>query len=84
MVKHGVSNVEAESIFNDPYKLIRISNRSKEIRYLCTGRGIGGRILTNYFILRDAKVRIIGSRVARKEERERYLERKNLLCETHP
>ncbi|WP_215233557.1 BrnT family toxin [Dyadobacter linearis] len=70
--KHGISNLEAESIFKDPVKLVMISNRSKEVRFLCIGRSYLERILTSYFIIRDGKVRIIGTRIARQKEKEFY------------
>jgi uncharacterized protein len=74
VIKHGISNKEAESIFDDPLKLIIVSNRALEVRFLCVGKSNLNRILTSYFIVRNGKVRVIGTRVAREKEKERYLE----------
>ncbi|WP_192579164.1 BrnT family toxin [Dyadobacter aurulentus] len=73
--KHCISNLEAESIFKDPAKLVIISNRSREVRFLCIGRSYLSRMLTSYFIIRDGKVRIIGTRAARQKEKEMYNKR---------
>ncbi|TLV00027.1 BrnT family toxin [Dyadobacter luticola] len=75
--KHGITNRESESIFHDVGRVIRLSKRGSgtEVRYLCYGLSESGRILTAYFIVRNGKIRIIGTRVARKEEREYYKQR---------
>ena len=75
--KHGIGNGEAESTFRDKGRIVRLSRRGTgtEIRYLCYGISDLGRLLTAYFIVRDGKIRIIGTRVARKEEREYYQRR---------
>lgn len=70
--KHLITNTEAESIFVDPKRKYRISNRSDEIRFLCTGKSCSNKILTSYYTIRNGKVRIIGTRVARISERKRY------------
>jgi uncharacterized DUF497 family protein len=70
--KHRIENEEAETIFSDRDKLVIISHRSDEIRYLCVGISCEKRILTSYFLVRNGKIRIIGTRVARKSERENY------------
>lgn len=77
VVKHGITNQEAESIFGDSGRVVRLSKRGSrtEIRYLCFGRSSQSRILTAYFLVRNGKIRIIGTRVARQEERTYYLER---------
>jgi len=75
--KHGVANREAESVFYDKGRVVRLSKRGTgtEIRYLCYGISDLGRLLTAYFIVKNGKIRIIGTRVARKEEREYYQQR---------
>jgi uncharacterized DUF497 family protein len=70
--KHAIINLEAESIFKDPSRKILISNRLREVRFLCIGKSIANRLLTSYFLVRNGKVRIIGTRVSRKKERETY------------
>ena len=70
--KHLISNAEAESIFLDPKRKYRISHRANEIRFLCTGKSFSDKLLTSYYIIRNRKVRIIGTRVARISERKRY------------
>jgi uncharacterized DUF497 family protein len=75
--KHGITNFEAESLFYDKGRIVRLSKRGSgtEVRYLCYGISNSGRLLTAYFIIRNGKIRIIGTRVARKEEREYYQKR---------
>ncbi|WAC09549.1 BrnT family toxin [Dyadobacter pollutisoli] len=70
--KHLIENVEAESMFDDPKKLVIMSQRSREIRYLCIAKSNRNRLLSSYFIIRNGKVRIIGTRVARKSEKQDY------------
>ncbi|KQS33707.1 BrnT family toxin [Dyadobacter sp. Leaf189] len=74
--KHQILNIEAESTFRDLDRLILISNRSREVRFLCIGTSFLKRILTSYFLVRDGKVRIIGTRVAREKEKELYCKSK--------
>jgi len=69
VIKHGVSNDEAESIFFDRKKVIALSDQThSEIRYLCTGLSNQNRILTAYITLRGGLIRIIGTRPANKKE----------------
>ncbi|GAB3341731.1 hypothetical protein GCM10027299_56010 [Larkinella ripae] len=77
VIKHGVTNEEAESVFADSGRVIRLSKRGTptEIRYLCYGRSNQDRLLTAYFIVRHGKIRIIGTRVARREEKAYYEDR---------
>ncbi|WP_169739227.1 BrnT family toxin [Dyadobacter crusticola] len=74
--KHRIVNTEAESTFTDRDRLILISNRSREVRFLCIGTSFLKRVLTSYFLIRDGKVRIIGTRIARKKEKELYCKSK--------
>lgn len=73
--KHGITNQEAESSFLDTGRVLRLSKRGSktEIRYLCFATSNKARILTSYFLVRNGKIRIIGTRRARKEEKEFYL-----------
>ncbi len=73
--KHGVSSVEAESVFSDPklklYEDIKHSTE-KEKRFICYGKSRLHRILMIAFTLRKQKVRIISARSASKSERSAY------------
>jgi uncharacterized DUF497 family protein len=75
--KHGITNFEAESLFYDKGRIVRLSKRGSgtEVRYLCYGISNSGRLLTAYFIIRNGKIRIIGTRSARREEKEYYQKR---------
>ena len=72
--KHGITNQEAESIFSDAGKVVRLSRRGSgtEIRYLCYAISSANRVLTAYFLVRNGKIRIIGTRRSRKEEKDFY------------
>jgi uncharacterized DUF497 family protein len=74
LVKHGISNNEAQSVFNDNRKIIQadIKHSDVEIRYICIGLSFEGRILMTVFTIRRRRIRIISSRVANKKERIRY------------
>jgi uncharacterized DUF497 family protein len=74
-IKHGVSCVEAESVFYDQsYKLFKDEKHStaKEVRYILYGKGIENRVLMVGFTVRKGGVRIITARPASKKEREIY------------
>lgn len=73
--KHGVSTLEAESVFFDSnYKLFldRIHSTAKETRYILFGTSVENRILMVGFTLRALKVRVITARAASKKERVIY------------
>ncbi|WP_082213373.1 BrnT family toxin [Dyadobacter psychrophilus] len=70
--KHLITNAEAESIFLDPKRKYIISHRANEIRFLCIGKSFSNKILTSYYTIRNGKVRVIGTRVARITERQQY------------
>jgi len=74
-LKHGVSPLEAESVFFDPgYKLFDDLKHStpKERRLILYGKSCENRILMIGFTLRNGNVRIITARVASRKEREIY------------
>ena len=74
-VKHGVSQMEAESVFFDPeYKLFEDQKHStkKEKRFILFGKGIENRVLMIGFTMRRSKVRIITARPASRKERGIY------------
>lgn len=74
-LKHGVSSIEAESAFFDPfYKLFLDQKHStaKEQRYILYGKSLENRVLMVGFTLRGNKVRIITARAASRKERAIY------------
>jgi uncharacterized DUF497 family protein len=77
-VKHGVSALEAESVFYDPRSKIYEDNRhstASEKRYLVYGKSMEGRILMAGFTVRKRKVRIITARSASRKEKRIYEEK---------
>ena len=79
-IKHGISKLEAESIFYDKDFLIFrdvIHSIRKELRYISYGVSIQNRILMCAFTIRNKKVRIISCRTASKKERGVYAREKN-------
>lgn len=69
--KHGVSTLEAESVFYDPnYALFQDDKNSskEEVRYIIYGRSNENRILMICFTNRKGLVRIITARPASKKE----------------
>jgi uncharacterized DUF497 family protein len=74
-IKHGVSRLEAESVFYDPaYKMFRDAPHStaREARYVLYGKGLENRILMVGFTVREAQVRVITARPASRKERRIY------------
>jgi uncharacterized protein len=75
--KHGVSKIEAESVFFDPgYKLYADIKHStpKEARMVLYGKGLENRVLMVGFTMRNDKIRIITARSASQKERRLYEE----------
>jgi len=72
--KHGVSNLEAEAVFQDEGKLHFRDplHSSDESRFVTIGRSNRPRILFIAWTLRRAKVRIISARPASRKERKLY------------
>ncbi|MCY7408957.1 MAG: BrnT family toxin [Chitinophagales bacterium] len=72
--KHGISNHEAESVFNDLQLLVflNLTYSEKETRYICYGKSNENRTLTSYFTFRKERIRIIGTRISNKKERSLY------------
>jgi uncharacterized DUF497 family protein len=74
-LKHGVSRLEAESVFYDPrHRLFQDERHSKpaEPRYILYGRGLESRVLMVGFTLRAKRVRVITARPASRKERRIY------------
>jgi uncharacterized DUF497 family protein len=76
--KHGVSCLEAESVFQDPKRLDfadPLHSRS-ENRFVTVGRSNRPRVLFIAWTLRGDKVRVISARPSSRKERKLY-EKKN-------
>jgi uncharacterized protein len=77
--KHGVSRLEAESIFFDKdfvvYEDIKHSTE-KEKRLISYGLSIQNRVMMCAFTIRNKKIRIISCRTASKKERAVYEKQK--------
>lgn len=74
-LKHGVSYIEAESVFyDDSHKLFRdeMHSTTKEPRYILYGKSSENRILMVGFTVRKNLIRVITARPASKKERAVY------------
>jgi uncharacterized DUF497 family protein len=77
--KHGVSKLEAESLFFDEYFILYPDvqhSTPKEARYVAYAKAYTHRILMCAFTIRANKIRIISVRQASKKERGFYEEEK--------
>lgn len=74
LVKHDVTNKEAEEIFgNNPLKIFPdLKHLEKEQRFLAYGVTNQNRRLAIVFTLRKEKIRVISARVQNKKERRIY------------
>ena len=74
LIKHQVSNQEAEEIFvNEPLIIIEDGRHSqREQRYRGLGKTNSGRLLFVSFTKRDDKVRVISVRDMNKKEKNNY------------
>lgn len=73
-IKHGVSSVEAESIFSDPELGIYddLKHHNDETRWIGYGKGKLHRILMVAFTIQNQKIRTISARPASRKERAIY------------
>jgi uncharacterized DUF497 family protein len=74
-LKHGVSAVEAESAFGDPFHLLFRDHKHstvQEARFILFGWSSEKRILMVGFTIRKAKIRVITARPASRKERAIY------------
>ena len=80
LLKHGITNLEAESIFYDDNKIIYFdtTHSNTENRYICIGKSIFGRVLFSYFTVRNTKIRVIGTRPANKKNKTEYDNKTNI------
>lgn len=74
--KHGISQTEAEEIFEDENILIvpDIKHLQKEARMLAVGKTVLGRTLFAVFVVRKTKVRIVSIRPMHQKEVAKYEE----------
>ena len=72
VAKHGIDFVDAEDVFKDPAAFTyRSSGPGVEERYVTIG-AVRGVVIAVVTTLRQAVVRIISARRARRSERQRY------------
>lgn len=73
-VKHGVSFIEAETVFADPLALTGYDpdHSEEEDRYITMGTSLEGRLLVISHTDREDRVRIISAREATRRERKDY------------
>ncbi len=69
--KHGIDFVEAQKLWEDPYRIEIPARYVDEPRYLLIGR-IKEKYWSAIFTYRSNKIRIISVRRARKNEKEIY------------
>jgi uncharacterized DUF497 family protein len=74
VTKHGITNLEAESVFEDINKLIGYDSRhsESELRFDCLGTSLNNRILRITFVTRSGKIRIISARNGSQKEKAKY------------
>ena len=74
--KHGVSFLEAATVFDDPLATYYEDpdHSIAERRYLTIGRSSNGRLLHIAFADRDERIRIIQARQPTRNERRQYEE----------
>ena len=74
-LKHGVSCLEAESVFfDDALKLFKDEKHSslRENRFIAYGKSRENRVLMIGFTIRNSKLRIVTARTASRNERLIY------------
>ncbi len=74
-VKHGISRLEAESLFCDKWLVLftdQVHSTEKEMRWIGYGKSTNKKILMCAFTIRNQKIRIISCRAASIKEREIY------------
>ncbi len=73
-IRHGITNKEAEEVFNDEPPLLSedIRHSTTERRFQALGRTNNGRLLFVSFTIRNDKVRVISARDMNKKEVKMY------------
>lgn len=76
--KHGISFEKAKEVFDDEYRIEYPGtlNTGNETRALTVGKVMGRFIIAVVYTIRDAYIRIISARQARKEEIKDYIRKK--------
>ena len=69
--KHGIDFIEAQSLWNDPERVIIPSREMDEIRNMIIGR-IEKKVWAAIYTIRRENIRIISVRKARENEKEIY------------
>jgi hypothetical protein len=69
--KHGIDFIEAQSLWNDPERVIIPAREMDEIRNLIIGR-IEKTVWSAIYTIRKENIRIISVRKARENEKEIY------------
>ena len=69
--KHGIDFIEAQSLWNDPERVIIPSREMDEIRNMIIGR-IEKTVWSAIYTIRKENIRIISVRKARENEKEIY------------
>ena len=73
--KHGIDFAQAKEVFDDKYAVVdHGKTKAGEERWLAIGRTLKLFLITVVFVFRDASIRIISARQARKKEQRAYLE----------
>ena len=77
LVKHNVTNREAEEVFENNLKFIFMDEKhsQREERYGLYGRTTAERLLFIVFTIKEKKVRIISARAMSQKERRVYEEK---------
>lgn len=76
--KHGISDKEAEEIFNNVPLLVSLDKKHStriEVRYHALGKTDKNKVLFISFTVRNRNVRIISARKASKIERNKYVKK---------
>lgn len=72
--RHGVTFLEASTVFGDPFEVTipDLGHSEGEARFLSLGLSVESRLLVVAYTERDGKIRIIHARVAAAKERKVY------------
>lgn len=74
IAKHGISFLEAATVFSDPLEITRADpdHSAGEYRFLSLGRSERGQLLAVAYTERDNRIRIISARRATPREGRQY------------
>jgi len=72
--KHGIDFYQAKEVFEDPHAIVDQAKKVKgEERFLAIGKTLKLFLISVVFTIRNASIRIISARQARKKEIKAYL-----------